>query len=221
MSTTETTAPETAEPTPLEGGEGGTTPEATTAPGFNDVIGGLDEAARQVVLDRISKPNNEARQLRERLKELEPKAVEWERQQEAAKSDLQKAQEAAEQAKATIRALRTQAVTSKIEALAASVFFDPTDAHQIGADFLADDGTVNEDGIKSALADLLQRKPHLARQEPGMPQPNPAQGGSGGGPSGTSQLTKADVERLAAEGKHHEIEKARQEGRLDRLLTGK
>jgi len=194
MSTT-TPAPEAAEQTPPEGSPDGNAPvETPTAPKFDDVIGGLDEAAREVILARITKPNSEARQLRERLKELEPKAAEFERQQEAAKSDLQKAQEAAEQANATIQALRTQAVTSKIEALAATTFHDATDAHQIGTDFLSDDGTVNEEAIKAALGDLISRKPHLARtNDLRAPLPNPAQGASAAG-----QPTEAERAAQAA-----------------------
>lgn len=222
MSTTETTPTET----PAEGDEATTPPEGGAEPttkGFDDVIGVLDEADRKVILERLSKPNNEARQLRERLKALEPKAAEFDKLADERKTELEKAQEAATKAQDQIHSLRQQAVASKIEAIAAPAFADPSDAALfIGSDFLADDGSVDEDGIKTALSDLLQKKPHLGRStEPGMPSPNPAQGGSGGGPAGASQLTKADVERLARDGKHSEIEKARQEGRLDNLLAGK
>lgn len=225
MSTTETPTPETpAAQTPPEGSDTGTGTEQTPT-GFDAVIGGLDEEARKVILERISKPNNEARQLRERLKALEPKAAEFDKLDEARKSDLEKAQEAASKAAERTASLLKQVATSEIKALAVTAFADPEDAIAFLGDptkFVGDDGSVDADAIKTDLADLLQRKPHLARQtEPGMPEPNPAQGGSGGGPSGASQLTRADVERLASEGKHAEIEQARKDGRLDRLLSGK
>lgn len=54
---------------------------------------------------------------------------------------------------------------------------------------------------------------------PKVPAPNPAQGAGAGGPAGgPPQLTRADVERLSAEGKYAEIDKAREEGRLNDLL---
>lgn len=114
-------------------------------------------------------------------------------------------------------------VEDKIEAKAHG-FADPEDAvalllrrHDI-EDFI-DDGKVDVDAITEALDDLLKKKPNLAAQG-GKRFP----GGGDGGPrkeARPSQLTKADVERLAKEGKHAEIEKARTEGRLADLLSGK
>lgn len=125
-------------------------------------------------------------------------------------------------AEAQAAALRER-VEDKIEAKAHK-FADPEDAvatllrkHSI-EEFI-DGGKVDVDAITEALDDLLKSKPYLA-----------AQGGKrfqGGGDGGTrkesrpAQLTKADVQRLSKEGKHAEIEKARKEGRLDDLLSGK
>lgn len=125
-------------------------------------------------------------------------------------------------AEAQAEALRER-VEDKIEAKAHK-FADPEDAvatllRKHGIEEFIDDGKVDVDAIQEALDDLLKSKPYLA-----------AQGGKrfqGGGDGGTrkesrpSQLTKADVERLAKEGKHAEIEKARTEGRLADLLSGK
>lgn len=48
---------------------------------------------------------------------------------------------------------------------------------------------------------------------PGQPRPDPTQGSRGTGAPG--MLSAADVRKLAAEGKHAEIVKAQQEGRID------
>lgn len=127
-------------------------------------------------------------------------------------------------AEAQSEALRER-VEDKIEAKAHK-FADPEDAvatllRKHGIEEFIDGTKVDVDAITEALDDLLKTKPYLA-----------AQGGKrfqGGGDGGTrkesrpAQLTKADVQRLAKEGKSGaaEIEKARKEGRLDDLLSGK
>ena len=127
-------------------------------------------------------------------------------------------------AEAQAEALRER-VEDKIEAKAHK-FADPEDAvatllRKHGIEEFIDGNKVDVDAITEALDDLLKTKPYLA-----------AQGGKrfqGGGDGGTrkesrpAQLTKADVQRLSKEGKSGaaEIEKARKEGRLDDLLTGK
>lgn len=81
---------------------------------------------------------------------------------------------------------------------------DPTDTEAVAAK------------VEAAVA----ANPRLgAATGPQVPAPNPAQGSSASGPAGgPPQLTRQDVERLAQEGKHAEIDKAREEGRLNTLL---
>lgn len=73
--------------------------------------------------------------------------------------------------------------------------------------------------ITAAIAKAVETNPRLA-VAPGTkaPAPNPAQGASAAGPGGVSQMTREDVERLARDGKHEEIDKARADGRLNDLL---
>lgn len=71
------------------------------------------------------------------------------------------------------------------------------------------------EAIKAAVDESMQSIPALGKRPPA---PNPAQGSSAGGPSAVGQLTRADVERLARDGKHAEIDKAREDGRLNDLL---
>lgn len=127
-------------------------------------------------------------------------------------------------AEAQAEALRER-VEDKIEAKAHK-FADPEDAvatllRKHGIDEFIDGSKVDVDAITEALDDLLKSKPYLAAQGGKR-----FQGGGDGGArkeSRPAQLTKADVQRLSKEGKSGaaEIEKARKEGRLDDLLSGK
>ena len=116
--------------------------------------------------------------------------------------------------------LRERAL-DKLEAKAARLFQNPEDARAFLAskvdDFL-DDGKIDVEAIGDALKDLLTDRPYL-----GVTQGDAKrfQGTGDGGPKGSAgkpQLTKADVEKLAAQGKHTEIEAARVDGRLNTLL---
>jgi DNA repair exonuclease SbcCD ATPase subunit len=133
----------------------------------------------------INKKNAEAKALRERLKEAEPLLAELRRLKDAEKSESERLSDqltaAQERAEKAVRA----AVTSKVEALARD-FADPEDA--VGsldlAAYVDDDGAIDTDAIKDALADLLKRKPHWARPDEGGPRrpaPDRTQGSSGNG----------------------------------------
>ncbi len=69
-------------------------------------------------------------------------------------------------------------------------------------------GSTREE-LESDADDLLASFPG----KPGTPRPDPTQGARSGGAPG--MLTAEDVRKLAAAGKHDEIEKARVEGRID------
>jgi hypothetical protein len=83
---------------------------------------------------------------------------------------------------------RTTAVSSRVEALAALDFADPSDAVSAldPAQYLDAGGQINEEAIKAELAAVLDRKPHWRRVEGATapvtraPAPNRAQGSSGG-----------------------------------------
>ncbi|MFJ3839467.1 hypothetical protein ACIPY6_28725 [Streptomyces sp. NPDC090054] len=133
----------------------------------------------------LKKKNSEAENLRKRLKELEPLAKKAQELEDAQKSEAERLNDqlTAERERAD-KAVRT-AVASKVEALARD-FADPEDA--VGsldlAAFVDDDGLIDTDAIKAALADLLKRKPHWARPDEGGPRrpaPDRTQGSSGNG----------------------------------------
>lgn len=213
----------TPEPTP--------TPAATPAPAaaapaepattpakksLEDLLGSLDDDARTVVLGEVQKARSEAKNLRDRLKEAEPIVTEWRKLEEASKTELEKAQAAAQQATGNLTALREQVAQAKVEAALTGIVPDPA---AIVADlnlskYLTEDGQVDTEAV-TALRDKFAA---LAPAKPGAPAPNPAQGSSSAGPSRPAQMTKEEVERLYAERKYDEIDKARAEGRLDQLL---
>lgn len=138
------------------------------------------------------------------------------------KPDLDKIRAEA-RAEAETAALRDR-VMDKIEAKAGARF--GIDTEDVAAllmrrhdleDFL-DDGKIDVEAITEALNDLLEKQPRLAVTQG---DDKKFKGGADGGARGKaskSQLTEADVKKLAAEGKHAEIEQARLDGRLNELL---
>ena len=79
-----------------------------------------------------------------------------------------------------------------------------------------DDGEVDSDAISAAIDELISKEPYLAQGDHKRFQ------GSGDvgpkGEPGKPQLTEEDVKRLSREGKHAEIEQARLDGRLNKIL---
>ncbi|MCX4543778.1 hypothetical protein [Streptomyces sp. NBC_01565] len=144
----------------------------------------------------LKKKNSEAENLRKRLKELEPLAKRAQELEDAQKTEAERLNDqlaaARERADKAVRA----AVASKVEALARD-FADPEDA--VGSldltAYVDEDGVIDTDAIKEALADLLKRKPHWARPSdeggPRRPAPDRTQGSSGNGnrsPSDPAQI---------------------------------
>jgi hypothetical protein len=82
------------------------------------------------------------------------------------KSELQKASERAEAAEKRVAAMADRAVRAEVRAMAAAAFADPSDAAAFlnPADFVDSDGDVDTKAVEKALADLLKRKPHLAKE---------------------------------------------------------
>lgn len=138
------------------------------------------------------------------------------------KPDLDKIRAEAK-AEAEIEGLRGR-VMDKIEAKAGARFgIDTEDVavmllrrHEL-EDFI-DDGKIDVDAITEALNDLLEKQPRLAAVAQGDKKFQGGADGGARGKAGKPQLTEADVKKLAAEGKHREIEEARVDGRLNELL---
>lgn len=134
---------------------------------------------------KIRKANAEAKNLRDRLKELEPLARKAQELEDAQKTEQQRLTEQLTAAQERAAKAARAAVASKVEALAAKTFADPEDA--VGAldltAYVDDAGVIDKEAIEADLADLLQRKPHWAKPEAGprSPRPDRTQGSSGNG----------------------------------------
>lgn len=117
--------------------------------------------------------------------EMRTQLDEYARISDAAKTDLEKANEQLSRWQTEAETWRNAAVGSKIQALAANDFADPDDALRTlnPADYLGAGGDIDETRIKTDLSRLLDAKPHYRKPEPSGPRspaPNNAQGSSGG-----------------------------------------
>lgn len=135
---------------------------------------------------KIRKANSEAKSLRDRLKELEPLARKAQELEDAQKSESERLKGQLSAAEERIKAVQQRAVRSEVRALASAEFADPEDAHAfLDLDsFVTDDGEIDSDSVRESLADLLKRKPHLAKPAdsgPRRPAPDRTQGSSGNG----------------------------------------
>lgn len=109
---------------------------------------------------------------------------------------------------------------AEVRAAAASKLNDPQDALRfldLSEFEVGSDGEVDASQVAAAIDALIASKPYLAAQG-GQRFQGSADGGARNGSAQPTQLSKSDVERLGREGKHAEIEQARQEGRLNDVL---
>ena len=123
----------------------------------------------------LRKKNSEAKNLRERLKVLEPKAAELQRIKDAEKSESERLNDQLTAANEQIAATRKRLVEARVQALAGSAvgsraaFTDPEDAVtslDLGSYIAPDSGDVDESAIEADLQALLERKPHWAKTQP-------------------------------------------------------
>ncbi|HEU5026583.1 MAG TPA: hypothetical protein VFV01_16830 [Spirillospora sp.] len=123
-----------------------------------------------------------AKENHQKLKEAEPIVSQWKALEEASKTELQRAQEELTRWQTDAQSWRTKAVSSQVEKIAAADFTDPSDALSAidPGKYLGAGGEIDEQGIRAALAEVLERKPHWRKTDapatPRVPAPNPAQG---------------------------------------------
>ncbi|MEW2463138.1 hypothetical protein AB0872_20840 [Microbacterium sp. NPDC047426] len=158
--------------------------ETVTAP---EAEGSEEEPFDRVRAEsKIRKANSENKNLRERLKALEPLAQRAQELEDAKKSEQERLTEQLTAAEQRIQQFRQRAVRSEVKALAAAEFADPEDAHAFLDlnSYVDDDGDVDTAAIQQDLKDLLKRKPHLAKPadtSPRAPKADRTQGSSGNG----------------------------------------
>ena len=218
MSDTQNTpaAEPTADPAASQG-TAAASPEAAPAPPWGDPAN-FDADKAWNLIQNLRADNEKFKSRPALTDEQKAKLSEYDRLAEASKSELEKAQEAAQTNAQRAQALLDRTIKAEIKALASQGFADPEDASAFLdlSKYANGDGDVDSDAIKADLADLLQRKPHLGKSpESRVPAPNPAQGSSGSGPSGASQITDpSQLDSMSPE----EIMQARKDGRLNRLM---
>lgn len=126
-----------------------------------------------------------AKENKAKLDEAAPKLTEHELWRQERQTVEQRQSEELARSQTDAEKWRSVAVSSRIEALAAADFADPSDAVSAIGDptqFLDAGGEINDDAIRQQLAGVLDRKPHWRRAEgtapivPRIPAPNPAQG---------------------------------------------
>lgn len=136
--------------------------------------------------------------------EQEGKAAEYEQQQAADKVRAD-----------ALAAANTRILKAEVRALAASRLADPEDALRFLdlTDFdVTDTGDVDRAAITAAIESLVTSKPYLSAQGGGR-----FQGAGDGGARNAqkpSQISEAELAQMSPE----QINKARREGRLDRLM---
>lgn len=120
-----------------------------------------------------------------KLKDAEPKLAEYETWRQERQTVEQRQAEELSRWQTDAERWRNVAVSSRIEAIAAADFADPSDAVTAIGDvtqFLDAGGQIDDAAIREQLAAVLERKPHWRRAEgsapvlPRIPAPNPAQG---------------------------------------------
>lgn len=199
-----TTAPEAVE----------TVEEVETDPPGAESLGDPGKRALDAMKTAKKEAEARARDLENQLAALEAKANGKEAEYEAALE--------AQRIKDEALSLANQRILkAEIRAAAAGKLADPQDAllHIDVSSFeVGDDGEVDGDAVTSAISDLISRKPYLAVQD-GKRFQGTADGGARNDATKVGQLSEQDVKRLAAEGKHDEIVRAKAEGRLTDYLA--
>lgn len=223
---TPTPAPADAEPTedPAVDPAEPTEPDDATEPDDDGNVDADPEGA-----DQLGDPGKKAlasmkdklKAEREKRRSLEAQLAELNKPAEGAQPDPDALLRQAEQTAAA--RYNERIVRAEVKAAAAGKLADPGDAYRfldLSQFEVDDDGNVDADEVAEAIDDLIKSKPYLAAQG-GSTKPRfqgTADSGARKGTARPTQLTEADVKRLSAQGKHAEIVKAQNEGRLDDYL---
>jgi hypothetical protein len=191
------------------------TPPAETDPPGAEHLGDPGKKALDEMKAKWKAAEAAAKERDAKLAELQAK-IDGKEAEHKASEEAQRVKDEA------LAAANERILKAEVRAAAAGKLADPADALrfldlstlEVGAD-----GEVDSKAVASAIEDLVKTKPYLAAQGGSR-----FQGGADGGTRNESrpaQLSRADIQRLAKEGKHAEIEKARKEGRLADALAGK
>jgi len=118
-----------------------------------------------------------------------------------------------------VKAANARVLRSEVKAAAAGKFADPSDAFlylDLSAFEVDENGEIDSEEIADAIQEVLVAKPYLAAATVKRFQ-GTGDGGAARNASGPAQLTRDDLKGMSPEA----ISKAKQDGRLANLLTGK
>lgn len=173
--------PNPADPPPNPDPDEPPAPEGDPDPQGTDQLGDAGKKA----LDRMKSERAEAKKAaaaeKKRADELARKVAEFE---DRDKSELEKATSRAEAEAKRAEAATARAVRAEVKAAAAH-FADPEDAAAFLdlTSYASEGGEIDTEAIAADLEALLERKPHLRRQDaapqndpPKTPKPDPSQG---------------------------------------------
>ena len=200
------------------GAPGTTPPETPPAGGEEDPPGAeaLGDAGKRA-LDTMKAARNAARDA-ERKAKADLAALQAQIDGNEAKHQQElEAQRITDEA---LAAANLRIKKAELRAAATGKLSDPNDAQtfiSLDAIEVDDEGNVDRTALDAAVAELLTKKPYLAAQG-GSRFQGAADGGARNGDPRPQQLTEADVKKLSAEGRHAEIVKAKEEGRLEDYL---
>ena len=151
---------------------------------LEELLADLDDDRRTVILGEVDKARKEAKNLRTRVKEAEPKLAEYDRLVEASKTDAERAQEALQAAQDRASRATQRMAQAEVKAALSGLVDDPDaiieDLNL--AKFIGEDGEVNADAI-SAL-----RSKYAAFGGRRAPRPDPSQAS---GANGKTQASPA------------------------------
>lgn len=180
----------TPEPTPTpQAGDTQPTPDtapAATPPWGSDADFNPEKAWNLIQGLKADKEKLSAREFLD--DDARAKLAEYDKLVEASKTDQERQAEELARWQQDAQKWRSEAVTARVQALAAD-FADPTDAIAAidPAKYLDAGGQIDEAAITADLNALLERKPHWRRSPgagstpaPRVPSPHPAQGAGGG-----------------------------------------
>lgn len=118
----------------------------------------------------------EARKWEQRAKENRQAKTRLDEIEAASQTELEKEQKAREAAEQRVTAATVRAVRGEVKALAAGTFTDLEDAVLNLGDltrFVGDDGEIDDKAIGDELANVIERKPHLAKKTEPADPPRP------------------------------------------------
>lgn len=200
---TETPSPDPAPGTAPAAPETPPPVEETPVPG-SEALGDPGKKA----LDAMKGERNDARKTARALEEenarlkaaAEGREAEWEAERKAKAAQEEK--------------FRSKYLNAEVKAAAKGVLSDPADAMKfldLSGIEVSDEGDVDADAITAALTELVTSKPYLAVQDGGRFTGSADPGARNAGPQ---QITEDQLQNMTTA----EIEAARKEGRLDKIL---